>query len=98
MRDYLLAADHPIGGAKAHFFTSLGFRRERWRELRDALRALAQSGHVTRGPASIFGQKYVVRAIIRGPAGRAAPLVTVWIVRRGEDFPRFISAYPGEVE
>lgn len=34
----------------------------------------------------------------QGPAGRAAALITVWIVRRGEDFPRFISAYPGDVE
>ena len=36
----------------------------------------------------MFGQKYVVRGIIQGPGGRAAWVLTAWIVRAGEDAPR----------
>ena len=94
VRDYLLSPEHPIGRAKARFFGRLGFRRDRWRDLRDALLALAQAGSASRTSVGVFGQKYVVRGTIQGPAGQAV-VVTVWIVLRGEDFPRFLTAYPG---
>jgi hypothetical protein len=32
-RDYLLNLDHPIGGAKARYFLSLGWDSTRWEEL-----------------------------------------------------------------
>lgn len=94
VRDYLLSLEHPIGRAKARFFSRLGFRRDRWGELRDALLALAQTGSAARIAVSVFGQKYVVRGSIQGPAGQAV-VVTIWIVLRGENFPRFLTAYPG---
>ena len=62
----------------------------------DALLAVARDGDAEPGEASVFGQKYVVRGIVRGPAGRAAAVVTAWIVLRGEDVPRLVTAYPGE--
>jgi hypothetical protein len=31
----------------------------------------------------------------RQPSGRSAEVVSVWVVRTGEDFPRFVTAYPG---
>ncbi len=57
-------------------------------------------GHLTRHDAvatelNAFGQKYEVRGSIEGPTGRTAVLVAVWIVLRSEDFPRFVTAYPG---
>ena len=51
VRDYLLSPEHPVGRGKARFFTGLGFRRERWPELRDALLALGRTGEATLGPA-----------------------------------------------
>jgi hypothetical protein len=30
-----------------------------------------------------------------GPAGRDARIVVVWIILDGEQFPRFVTAYPG---
>jgi hypothetical protein len=30
IRDYLLNAEHPVGRAKARFFTGLGFTRDGW--------------------------------------------------------------------
>jgi hypothetical protein len=37
-----------------------------------------------------------VHGTITGPSGRAAGVVAVWIILNGEDFPRFVTAYPGE--
>jgi hypothetical protein len=96
VRDYLLSPDHPDGSSKARFFGALGFTREGWPRLRDALLAVAREGEAEPGTASVFGQKYVARGIIPGPDGRAAAVVTVWIVLRGDDVPRFVTAYPGE--
>lgn len=96
VRDYLLAPDRPVGWAKARFFAALGFTREGWPLLRDVLLAVARDGEAEPGEATVFGQKYAVRGIVRGPAGRAAAVLTAWIVRRGEDAPRLVSAYPGE--
>jgi hypothetical protein len=39
--------------------------------------------------------EYEARGTIQRPGGKAAVVVTVWIVLRGEDFPRFVTAYPG---
>ena len=47
-------------------------------------------------PSKSFGQKYEVRGTLRGPSGRRAEVVTVWIVLSGESSPRFVTAVPGE--
>ena len=98
VRDYLLSPDHPIGHAKARFFTSLGFTHEHWPELRDALLRLAQTADAEPEPESPFGQKYILRGIIEGPGAteRRAVVETVWIVLTGETAPRLVTAYPGD--
>ena len=96
VRDYLLSPDHRVGRSKARFFVALGFTQDAWPRLQAALLALAREGTAELGEATIFGQKYTARGIIRGPAGRAAVVVTAWIVLRGEDVPRLVTAYPGE--
>lgn len=96
MRDYLLAPEHPVGGTKARFFAALGFTRDGWPVLQAALLALAYASEAEPGEVTVFGQKYVIRGIVTGPGGRAAWVVTAWIVRAGEDAPRLVSAYPGE--
>ena len=96
LRDYLLSAAHPIGRFKARFFTALGFTPDRWEELVEALRIqhLTQDGQ----PAGTTerGQKYTIRAILNGPIGQSAPVVSVWFIPVGGDVPRFVTAYPGE--
>jgi len=94
VRDYLLSPEHRVGSAKARFFAQLGFERRNWTILQDELyRFATQDAQL--GSATRFGQKYVVPGTIQGPTGRVAPLVVVWIVLNGEDFPRFVTAYPG---
>jgi len=41
-----------------------------------------------------YGQKYAIRATLVGPSGRSADVVSIWVIRTGEDFPRFVTAYP----
>jgi hypothetical protein len=96
VRDYLLSSEHPVGRSKAHFFMSLGFDRGRWPELQIALYTLAQTGHAVLGSATEFGQKYVVRGILKGPTGRSAHVESVWMVPLGGDTPRLLTAYPGD--
>lgn len=94
IREYLVSPTHPLGRFKAAFFDSIGFAATNWQHLRDELLALAEGGQA--GPAlpSPHGIKYEVHGTITGPEGATAEIMTVWIVRPGEDFPRLITAYP----
>jgi hypothetical protein len=98
VRDYLLSREHPVGRFKAAFFAALGYTSEDWQQLRRDLVALAASGEASVGRSSAFGQKYEVSGTIRGPSGRRAVVVTVWIILTGEGSPRFVTAYPGEAQ
>lgn len=96
VRDYLLSSTHPDGRSKARFFATIGFRQASWPSLLRVLEALAREGRAEVATATRFGQKYLVRGTIEGRAGRKAVVVTVWIILTGEDFPRFVTAYPEE--
>jgi hypothetical protein len=95
VRDYLLSHEHPIGRFKAVFFESLGYARVDWMRLQSDLLDLCRSHDAVEGQASQFGRKYEVRGTLKGPSGREAEVVTVWVVLVGEDVPRFVTAYPG---
>jgi hypothetical protein len=96
LRDYLLSPTHPIGRFKARFFAALGFAPERWWELEEAFRIQ----HLTQDaePAGIVavGQKYTIRAILNGPNGQSAVVVSVWFIPASGTAPRFVTAYPGD--
>lgn len=96
VREYLLNPHHLVGSSKARIFATLGFTRRRWAALYEALHTHAIGGEAKAGHPSPYGQKYTVRAMITGPNGREAHLVSVWIVLKDEDFPRLVTAYPGE--
>lgn len=93
VRDYLMSSEHPIGRFKAAFFRSLGYTRDEWELLRSHLLTLASRCAAVAKPADVYGQKYEVSGILEGPSG-SADLMTVWIIRAGEDHPRLVTAYP----
>ena len=95
VRDYLLSPVHPQGRFKADFFRGLGYTRARWPRLQQDFKDGATSDGATPAALTVFGQFFELRVMLRGPSGRAALLVTIWIIRREEDFPRFVTAYPG---
>ena len=94
IRDYLLSPEHPVGSPKARFFAALGFKRRNWVLLQNELLGFARRD-AQLGAATTFGQKYVVTSTIQTPTGSIASLVVVWIILNGEDFPRFVTAFPG---
>ena len=97
VRDYLLSMEHPVGRGKARFFLALGFNRNEWSILQQALLSVATEAKATALPASPYGQKYEAHATLQGPRGQAAEVVTIWIILTGEAFPRLVTAYPGDV-
>lgn len=96
VREYLLSATHPVGRFKAAFFSVLGYTDENWAELQRDLLRIAADGEAVQGKFSRFGNKYEVPAILTGPSGRSAAVLTVWIVRHGEEIPRLVTAMPGD--
>jgi len=59
--------------------------------------ALAAAGQRVLEERTQYGQEYAIRATLVGPSGSSADVTSVWIVRTGEDFPRFVTAYPEDL-
>jgi hypothetical protein len=95
IRDYLLSASHPLGRFKASFFLALGYTSSSWDVLAKDLRSLAERQEAELSHKNDYGQKYLVQGILKGPSGRTAEVVTLWIILVGEVVPRFVTAYPG---
>lgn len=95
LQDYLLSESHPVGRFKATFFRSIGYSVDNWEALERDIRSLL-SNEVGKSQGTEYGEKFEVRGDICGPSGQRAEIVTIWIVLKGKDFPRFITAYPGE--
>ena len=92
--DYLLNPAHPDNGGKAAFFEELGFRRAEWQTLARALQTLADQTEVTQSLKSPHGQKYVIVGRIESPTGKSARVQTIWIVDKGLEAARLVTAYP----
>lgn len=95
--DYLLNHAHPDNGGKAQFFASLGFSSDDPEALVQALQDVAQQGEVVRSTESAHGEKYVVDGwlSVHTQESRRRSVRTIWIIDRGGDAPRLVTAYPG---
>lgn len=94
--EYLLNAAHPDNGGKASFFHALGFSRDNWKTLAAALRTLAETSTVVKSIESPYGHKYILRGQIETPVGTNPLVQTVWIMDRGQNVLRLVTAYPQE--
>jgi hypothetical protein len=94
LEDYVLNPAHGEGRHKARVFESaLGITLANAHLLRQALLdAAAHSDAVIAKGDNGFGEVYVVRFAMRAPRG-GATVLSAWIVRHGEDFPRLTSCY-----
>jgi len=91
--EYCLSPDHPRGKHKARVFESAcGLTSQHAEFLRAQLLEAAREGDAVLSPSIGYGNRYVVEWSVEGPTGSALAR-TAWIVRQGEDFPRFVSAY-----
>jgi len=94
-RDYLLSREHPLGRFKERFFGALGFSADRWEALESALRTQHLTRDAEAAAITEHGQTFTIRAILSGPNGQAAVVVSVWFVRTNQTIPRFVTAHPG---
>jgi hypothetical protein len=94
LEDYVLNPGHREGRHKARVFESaLGITLANADVLRRAvLSAAASSDEAEARGDNGHGEIYVLRFPLETERGRAMVL-SVWIVRHGEDFPRLITCY-----
>ena len=95
LRGYLLSRTHPVGRFKARFFAALGYAAERWQELEADLRIQHLTRDAQPGELLPEGQAFTIRAILKGPNGQSAVVLSVWFVAAAGGAPRFVTAYPG---
>ncbi len=91
---YLLDAAHPVGGPKAAFLASFGFRADDPGALIMALLDHVRTYDATALPSTPHGAKYVVIGALRSPDGTNPSVRTVWIIDVGGSVPRFVTAVP----
>lgn len=93
LREYCLNPDHRVGANKARVFRSaLGLTAADAEVLRDELLSAAREKDALAFGDRRFGDQYRIDFDLTY-AGRSAKLRSLWIVRRGEDFPRLTSCY-----
>jgi hypothetical protein len=94
--EYLLNSGHPDNGGKARFFELLGFSLNDPELLITALRQVAQTGKAIEASESVHGAKYVVDGSITAQTDvrQISRVRTVWIIDKGSDAPRLVTAYP----
>lgn len=92
---YLMNASHPDNGGKAVFFAALGFSADGW-ELSNSFLDLADKSDVWVSIESSHGMKNVVDGALITPSGKCSTVRTIWIVEKGSENPRLVTAYPRE--
>jgi hypothetical protein len=90
LEDYCLNPEHPRGRHKARLFRELlGATRSDGRWLRDVLLDALQDGEAVALATDAFGSRWRVDVpVLRH--GRSVVVRTVWILRTGENAPRFV--------
>ncbi len=91
---YLLSETHADGKHKARFFRAFGFSLDDWRTLERAVRQHPSDHEVADIQSTPFGIRYVVEGIMETPDGRSPRTRTVWFIRKREEIPHFVTAYP----
>jgi hypothetical protein len=94
LSDYVPNSEHRRGRHKARVFeSSLGITRENQQLLADALRkTAADSADVISVGDQGFGETFEIRFSLATDKGQATVL-SGWIVRRDEDFPRLVTCF-----
>ena len=93
LTDYCLSTDHPLGKHKARvFLATCGIFSENADLLRQAMLEAALQGEAVLRFTDDHGQRFTIEWNVAGPTG-TADVISAWIVRHGENFPRSVSAF-----
>lgn len=91
---YLLSETHTVGRSKAKLLRSFGFNEMTVGMLKDGLLAIAHDEDVLDAQSSEHGVKYVIEGALEAPNGGTLRMRTIWIIDRGQQQARFVTAYP----
>ena len=94
LRDYLLSPQHARGSSKAVFFAALGYTRDNWMALEQALREQHLTLDAKEVELTEWGRMFAIVGPLTRPSGEQAAIISIWIIRSGEATPRFVTAYP----
>lgn len=83
-----------MGKSKAKLFRSVGYNELNVSLLKEGLLAIARTEEILDTQSSEHGVKYVVEGLLQTPAGGTLKICTIWIIDKGQDRPRFVTAYP----
>jgi len=93
IEDYCLSPSHPRGRHKARVFReALGLQRSDAAWLRDVMLEAARSSTASQVAADAWGTHRRVDVTVRRH-GKSAVVRTIWIVRTGENVPRFVTCW-----
>jgi hypothetical protein len=95
LQNYILSSEHSIGRSKATFFRKIGYLPSNWEAFKKDLKKLIQSQDAVESETFKFGIKYTVKGPLNSPSGETIQVLTVWVILKGEEFPRFVTAYSG---
>lgn len=91
---YLLSETHSVGRSKAKLLRSVGFNEANVDLLKQGLIAIAHSEDVKEVISSSHGVKYIIEGLLQTPFGNSIKIRTFWIIEKGQERPRFVTAYP----
>jgi len=94
LKNYLLSETHVVGRSKAKFLRGFGFDDKNIDLLEQALLSIAQNQEVEEAVSSPHGTKYVIDGSLKTPLGSVVNIKTIWIIDKGKDRPRFVTAIP----
>jgi uncharacterized protein DUF6883 len=94
IREYLLSPSHPVGRFKAAYFARLGYTLESWQDFASSLHAAVMRDEVDSIETTPYGRKFRVRSILEGQGGTRAGVISVWIIRQGEEVPHLVTVMP----
>lgn len=90
---YVLNPQHPQGKHKARVFEAvLGLTKADTNTLHDALQIAVQSREALVTESDSYGVRYQIDFEMITDTG-TAEIRSGWIIRTGEDFPRFVTCY-----
>ncbi|HAM53688.1 MAG TPA: hypothetical protein DCP92_24470 [Nitrospiraceae bacterium] len=91
---HLLSETHSVGKSKAKLFRSIGYNELNISLLKEGLLSIAHNEEILDAQSSEHGVKYLVEGLLQTPAGGTLKIRTIWIIDKGQDRPRFVTAYP----
>ena len=90
--DAMRAVEHVNISEREVFKAALGLTIQQAEWLREQALKIAVTGEAVRGSYSVFGDTYVIDAMINHK-GTTASVRFCWIIEFGTDFPRLTSCY-----